>query len=52
MNVCMFICPIITGEPLNRLSQILIEDLGWTTGMFLALFWDSKLSGSTLKAKI
>ena len=39
-------------NPWTDLSQILIEELRRTMGMFLVWFQDSKLSGSTLKAKI
>ena len=41
LSVCLFVCPIITQEPL----QILIGELGRATGMFLAWFWDSKSVG-------
>ena len=39
-------------NPWTDLSQILIEEFRRTMGMFLVWFQDSKLSGSTLKAKI
>ena len=34
---CLFVCLIITHEPMADLSQILILELDRTTGMFLAL---------------
>ena len=33
---CLFECAIITHDPLTDLLQILIDELGRTTGMFLA----------------
>ena len=39
----LFVCPIITHNPWTDLPEILIWELGRTTGMFLALFKDSKL---------
>ena len=33
--VCLFLCPIITHEPLDRLPQILIAELWRKPGMFL-----------------
>ena len=49
-KVVIFVYPIITQEP--NLPQLLIGKLGRPTGMFLSWFLDSKLSGSTLIAKI
>ena len=36
--VCLYVCPIIPQEPWTDLPQILIWELGKTTGMFLAWF--------------
>jgi len=52
ISVCLFVCPVITQEPLDRFVSILIEKLGKPTGMSLAWFKDSKLSVLTLIAKI
>ena len=47
----LFICTIKTHEPLTDLTQILIGQLGRTTGVYLAWFKNSKLSGSTSKGE-
>ena len=47
MFVCLFGCPIITLNPLTNLPQILIGKLGRSTGMILAWFKNSKMSGLT-----
>ena len=36
--ISFFGCPIITHEPLTDMTQILIGELGRTTGMFLVWF--------------
>ena len=45
MFVCLIVCPIITQEPWSDLTQILIGEPASATGMFLAWFYDFKLSG-------
>jgi len=52
ISVCLFIYPIITHKHLHRFASNFNGELIRTTVMFLAWFWDSKLSGSTFKGKI
>ena len=48
----MFGCPIITQEPLDSFASNCDWELGRPTGLFLAWFRDSKLSGFTFIQKI
>ena len=52
MGVCLFVCPIITQEPLDWFASNLIWELGRAKKMFLAWFSDSKLSGKLAKTAI
>ena len=56
ISVCLFLCPIITQESLDRFaSNFDFRNYGRTSSMLLAWFCDSSLSGSTFignKAKI
>ena len=51
LSKCLFVRSLLRN-PWTELPQILIREIGRTTGMFFVWFWDSKLSGSTLIAKI
>ncbi len=48
----MFVCLITPHKHLDRLPKIQIEEFGRTTGMFLALFKDSKLSKLTFITRL
>ena len=50
--VRQFVCPIITRKSRTYMPQISIGELRRPMGMFIAWFWNSKLSGSTFIAKI
>ena len=52
ISVFLLVCQIILENPLTDIPQILNGKLGRARGMFLAWFYDSKLSGSTFFWKI
>ena len=51
ISVCLFVC-FNSGTPGQICLKNLIGVLGRPTGMLLAWFWDSELSGSTSIAKM
>ena len=52
ISVCLFVSLIITQEPLDRFAYNFNLGIRKSAGMFLAWFKDSKLSESTILAKI
>ena len=52
ISVCLFVCLFVwmsdhNSETLDRFAKVMIMELGKNSGIFLAWFGYSKLSGST-----